>query len=1163
MNEEQNNEQQEVQDSKLKQAAGRAGKQVVNEAKREAGRQVKKVLAEAFSKAIQAIVAWISAHLLIVLAILAAVILIIAIDDFLDGESAKTFDEVTNNAMGEYCTIDEYGVHFDKDKFVSILPLKLKEEIGIDFNDLGLGTIMVDPLGYVFLNPDSQAAEYLYKYMAASLSSELPYIEGSDEETKGIIKIKRTLNSTEYSDSTLQPPDEPTDTPVTKTIDTSSYGLTPENVKITMNDIKNEYKIAWVSDLHMMHPDQPTINTKWYSDHGMTFEQRNNIFNNSYLILEKIINCLKGNDFDAIVFGGDIMDNYSDKNLEYLKRKIDTISDKKIMFLVADHDYLTEMTTNSGENTSASSIGESGDIKKITIGKDGDSINLVGQNYSNKQISDANVSTINSYINETPNSLFFTHVPVESKTQASEMQAWSKSVHNGQVYYWSKEASSEGYKNPSESYLNTLYSSGSLRGVFAGHVHSTGDFELNTGIKEHIFRASFNNSIGVITLTPSGSGQTTPVEVIEDSNNTQEIELKYIGYNQLQDMINSDDVEVKKQSLRYFSLDSSWNLCITKWRSSSTNGVETSFEVSEVKIPYRKMISQYTIPFTFLMDLQLISQNANYVEAVSKLMTDRSFIDFTIFDSVTTDETTYTYEATINTKTKHMEFNPTTMVSYETGYYDKSTEQEGPEITVNKVETDTIKASVTKAKTWIIDQTITYNLQESREYPYGAEPGKVEESSEPEPEGEGTWRDPIKETWYEEIIKREWVKGAVETEFMPDEFLGLWSNKTGTYVEGASYLPATEASGGKLVEYDLLDGDLKEKPVTNIIISQDQLYDLLAETQTTQTHSEMMKEIINFYLTGEELTKGLTFDLNEIYAPKEFNDTNWSDLGTGFWWPLDEIYTTITSKFGYRGDIGITGASTYHKWIDIAVPQGKNVYAVADGIVEVSTNSTTAGLMVKINHQNGVKTVYMHNSKLLVKVGQKVKQGDVIAYSGNTGVSGGPHLHFGVEVNGNYVDPLTYVDPNNSRPSGSIGGGTQPDVPTNVEAWRPYIEKAFKELGYVMTEEKVEAILRQINTESKGNQNIMQGIKDSNSGKPIKIGDGKCPWCPSPNGSSCKDTNIGHGLLQFIPTTFYGNMISGHQNIYNGYDQICTCITMLEKRPYPYTHYIGKGTGWG
>ena len=86
---------------------------------------------------------------------------------------------------------------------------------------------------------------------------------------------------------------------------------------------------------------------------------------------------------------------------------------------------------------------------------------------------------------------------------------------------------------------------------------------------------------------------------------------------------------------------------------------------------------------------------------------------------------------------------------------------------------------------------------------------------------------------------------------------------------------------------------------------------------------------------------------------------------------------------------------------------------------------------------------------------------------------------------------------------------------------------------------------------------------DSNSGAPIRIGDGTCPWCSSRAENTCGDTNIGHGLLQFIPTTFYSNMLPGHTNIFNGYDQICACISMLEKRTGPYTQYIGKGTGWG
>ena len=66
-------------------------------------------------------------------------------------------------------------------------------------------------------------------------------------------------------------------------------------------------------------------------------------------------------------------------------------------------------------------------------------------------------------------------------------------------------------------------------------------------------------------------------------------------------------------------------------------------------------------------------------------------------------------------------------------------------------------------------------------------------------------------------------------------------------------------------------------------------------------------------------------------------------------------------------------------------------------------------MVIMIDHGGGIVTLYGHNSKLIAKVGQKVDKGDAVSLSGTTGLSTGPHLHFEVRVNGQYVDPLTYV----------------------------------------------------------------------------------------------------------------------------------------------------------
>ncbi len=116
-----------------------------------------------------------------------------------------------------------------------------------------------------------------------------------------------------------------------------------------------------------------------------------------------------------------------------------------------------------------------------------------------------------------------------------------------------------------------------------------------------------------------------------------------------------------------------------------------------------------------------------------------------------------------------------------------------------------------------------------------------------------------------------------------------------------------------------------------------------------------------------------------------------------------------SSGFGPRS-APTKGASTYHKGLDWATPTGTPVVASCGGTVAKAGWGSGYGYVVYINHEDGRQTRYAHLSKVQVKVGQQVKQGQQIALSGNTGVSSGPHLHFEILINGAQVNPEKYLN---------------------------------------------------------------------------------------------------------------------------------------------------------
>lgn len=158
--------------------------------------------------------------------------------------------------------------------------------------------------------------------------------------------------------------------------------------------------------------------------------------------------------------------------------------------------------------------------------------------------------------------------------------------------------------------------------------------------------------------------------------------------------------------------------------------------------------------------------------------------------------------------------------------------------------------------------------------------------------------------------------------------------------------------------------------------------------QVTQTNQAAKKQALDF----ENLIRGLEQKRNLLAATPSIK-------------PADGW---ITSRFGYR-ESPFTGRREFHAGLDISNRSGTKVIATANGRVSFAAAKMYIGKLVVIDHGHGRVTKYGHLKKIMVKPGQQVKRGDVIALLGNTGRSTGPHVHYEVRINGTPVNPLKYI----------------------------------------------------------------------------------------------------------------------------------------------------------
>ena len=145
----------------------------------------------------------------------------------------------------------------------------------------------------------------------------------------------------------------------------------------------------------------------------------------------------------------------------------------------------------------------------------------------------------------------------------------------------------------------------------------------------------------------------------------------------------------------------------------------------------------------------------------------------------------------------------------------------------------------------------------------------------------------------------------------------------------------------------------------------------------------------------------------EVAADKAALYSKYKYDGGVFTWPCPN-YTRISDNYGMRMHPTL-GIQKMHNGIDLAAPSGSAILAAYAGTVAAADYNSTMGNYIMISHGNGLYTIYMHCSALYVRKGQDVTAGTKIGAVGSTGRSTGPHLHFGVRLNGNYVSPWGYL----------------------------------------------------------------------------------------------------------------------------------------------------------
>ena len=191
----------------------------------------------------------------------------------------------------------------------------------------------------------------------------------------------------------------------------------------------------------------------------------------------------------------------------------------------------------------------------------------------------------------------------------------------------------------------------------------------------------------------------------------------------------------------------------------------------------------------------------------------------------------------------------------------------------------------------------------------------------------------------------------------------------------------------------------------SLYTSQQELEAVLGETKTLVNQLTSLNADMQALLEKAATEEGAVTDKIEELQNALQNVENQEQQR----WLLPMQYKRCSSPYGYRTH-PVAGEARFHYGVDLAGDRGAPIVASRSGTVVMATYDDSSGYYVVIDHLDGYRSVYMHMDKYIVGAGQFVVAGQLIGYCGNTGVSTGDHLHFGIYHNGQTVNPADYID---------------------------------------------------------------------------------------------------------------------------------------------------------